>query len=282
MARYGAGAAPCSLPSASSRAPATARSQAAASPVSARSTVTSPASTRAAQRSDSSRKSAGSDISSAMPSANASGPRSVLFWLSGFSMITFSAAAGPISRGSRYVPPQPGTRPRKHSGSATTGTPEEIVRYVQCSAISSPPPIAAPLTNANDGTGSSPSRRNTAWPSRPTPAALSGVSTAGTPLRSAPTPKMNGLPVTPTATTGPAAPGAAPFSLAIRAATSSSAVFSDSSPPGPNVFGLVWSCPLSSVISASVPGTPNGVRSTSRTRARVTTSAGNEAEMEDH
>ena len=82
----------------------------------------------AAQRSDSSRKSAGSNIASAMPSANASGPRSILFCDSGFSMITFSALAGPISRGSRYAPPQPGTMPRKHSGRATAGTPEEIVR----------------------------------------------------------------------------------------------------------------------------------------------------------
>ena len=80
---------------------ATAASHAAASASGARSTVTAPSSTAAAQRSDSSRKSAGSNIASAMPSEYASAPPSILFWLSGFSMISFSAGAGPISRGSR-------------------------------------------------------------------------------------------------------------------------------------------------------------------------------------
>ena len=46
------------------------------------------------------------------------------FWLSGFSMMTFSACAGPIRCGSRYVPPQPGSRPRKHSGNATVVIPD--------------------------------------------------------------------------------------------------------------------------------------------------------------
>ena len=116
-------------------------------------------------------------------------------------MMTLRAFSAPISRGSRYVPPQPGTRPRKHSGSASAGTPEEIVRYVQCSATSTPPPIAAPFTNANEGTASSPSRRNTSCPSRAISQRLvAGSEISGTPLRSAPTAKMNGLPVTPTAT----------------------------------------------------------------------------------
>src|SRR5450756_2538933 len=55
----------------------------------------------------------------------------------------------------------------------------------------------------------------------------------------------------------------------------SSAAFSESRPAGPNVFGLVWSWPLSSVISASTPAP--SPRSTSRTIARVTTSAGKSA-----
>ena len=69
-------------------------------------------------------------------------------------------------------------------------------------------------------------------------------SRAAAPSRSAPAARMNGLPVTPTAAISPAA---------TRAATASSAAFSDSSPRAPNVFGLVWSCPLSSVISAMTP-----------------------------
>ena len=63
--------------------------------------MTPPVSTRAAQSSDSSRKSAGSNMASAMPSSKACGPRSILFWLSAFSMMTLSARDGPISRGSR-------------------------------------------------------------------------------------------------------------------------------------------------------------------------------------
>src|SRR5204863_7866614 len=61
--------------------------------------------------------------------------------------------------------------------------------------------------------------------------------------------------------------------VSVRAATASSASFSDCSPAGPNVFGRVWSRPLSSVMSAIVPA-PSG-SSTSRTSALVTTSSGN-------
>ena len=101
MARYGAGAAPCSLPSANSRAAATAWSQSSRRAGIARDTLTEPVSTRAAQRSDSARKSAGSNIASAIPSEKACAPRSMRFWLSGFSTMTFSAFPGPIRRGSR-------------------------------------------------------------------------------------------------------------------------------------------------------------------------------------
>ena len=68
------------------------------------------------------------------------------------------------------------------------------------------------------------------------------------PLRSAPAAKMNGLPVTPTATIR-----CSPASGVALAATASSASRSASSPAGPNVFGRVWSRPLSSVMSAIVP-----------------------------
>ena len=40
-------------------------------------------------------------MASAMPSSKACEPRSIRFWLSAFSMMTFSAFDGPISRGSR-------------------------------------------------------------------------------------------------------------------------------------------------------------------------------------
>ena len=245
MARYGAGAAPCTLPSANILA-----ALAAASPegvwgkgppriggvpggVAPRG-LTLPVSTRAAQRSDSARKSAGENSASAIPSEKACAPSSMRFWLSGFSTMILSAWAGPIRCGSRYVPPQPGSSPRKHSGIPAAVTPEEIVRYEQCSASSRPPPRAAPFTNANDGTPSSPNRRNTACPSRAMASASSRAATSGAPLRSAPTAKMNGLPVTPTATIR-----CSPASGVARAATASSASRNASSPAGPNVFGRV-------------------------------------------
>ena len=74
------------------------------------------------------------------------------------------------------------------------------------------------------------------------------------PDRSAPTAKMNGLPVTATATMSPAA---------AAASTWSSAAASDVSPPSPKVLGRVWSRPLSSVMSAALPAVPG--RSTMRT-----------------
>ena len=51
----------------------------------------------------------------------------------------------------------------------------------------------------------------------------------------------------------------------------------------PNVFGRLWSCPLSSVMSAKFPAKPKALKSTSRTSACVTTSSGAPAgrDMED-
>ena len=263
-ARGAAGAAPPSRAATCFRAAATAPSHVAASAVwSVRSTTVRPATTSAAQAIDRSRKSAGSNIASAMPSATALGPDSIRFWLRALSTMTVSAAGTPTRRGSRYVPPQPGTRPRKHSGSATAGTPEEMVRYVQCSAISSPPPMTAPLRNAKLGTPSSPKRRNTSWPRRATARACSRVTTWPVPLRSAPTAKMNGLPVRATARTSPESmPGW----------TVSRASAMPNSPAGPNVVGLVWSWPLSSVSSARLPPSTSG---TSWTWVLVTTSSAN-------
>ena len=55
------------------------------------------------------------------------GPGVTLFWASAFSTITPTAASMPIRFGSSCVPPQPGTRPRKTSGKATTAV-EAMVR----------------------------------------------------------------------------------------------------------------------------------------------------------
>ena len=163
--------------------------------------------------------------------------------------------------GNRYAPPQPGIRPRNTSGNEKAAAPEEIERYWQCSATSTPPPMAAPLTNANVGTEDEPSMPSTSWPSRPMARAWPRSVRRGTPVRSAPTAKMNGLPVTQIA----ARPG--------MACASTMAALSSSSPPGPKVFGLVWSKPLSSVMIAAVPA-PSG-RSTVRSFEWVTTSSAN-------
>ena len=105
------------------------------------------------------------------------------------------------------------------------------------------------MTKANVGTDESLSRRNTRCPVSAISRACAASVTAGTPERSAPTAKMNGLPVTPIAT------GAGEW-----AAISSRAASSEASPPGPNVDGWVWSCPLSRVISANSPARPGSRR----------------------
>ena len=95
---------------------------------SGRVTVTSPRTTPAAHSSDRSRKSAGSSSTSAMPISAACFGLSILFCISGFCRITWVAAGMPIRFGSSWVPPQPGTSPRKHSGRLTAAAPREMVR----------------------------------------------------------------------------------------------------------------------------------------------------------
>ena len=63
-----------------------------------------------------------------MPSSAACFGLSILFCISGFWMITWVAAGMPIRFGSSWVPPQPGTRPRETSGSASAAAPPESVR----------------------------------------------------------------------------------------------------------------------------------------------------------
>ena len=126
--------------------------------------------------------------------------------------------------------------------------------------------MAAPLTNAKVGTGSSPSRRNTSCPCLPVARASSFEPALAMALRSAPTAKMNGFPVTPAATIAPSS---------ASLATSSSAASMLIRPRGPKVVGLVWSKPLSRVTSANLPAPPG--RSSTCTGACVTTSSGNAA-----
>ena len=93
---------------------------------------------------------------STSPAAAASGPLNARpLTISG------KAASGPISRGSRCVPPQPGMMP-----SVTSGRPMRVlgwsvaIRYPQASAHSVPPPKQAPSITATVGTGSALMRSN--------------------------------------------------------------------------------------------------------------------------
>ena len=114
--------------------------------------------------------------------------------LSALRMITCTAFSGPMSFGKMVAPPQPGTSPRKHSGSAVKAV-LASVRYLQWSATSSPPPSAKPLINANVGFLPSFNRRKTSWPSFPIANACDLSVKKARPDRSAPAAKIKGLPV---------------------------------------------------------------------------------------
>ena len=86
--------------------------------------------------------------------------------------------------------------------------------------------------------------------------------------KSAPAAKINGFPVTAIAT-------ASDF------CASSIAFESDANEAAPNVFGRLWSAPLSSVIKAKFPVCPNGDNETICKIAFVTTSSGAPANTSD-
>ena len=128
IARYGAGAAPWTRMSAMPLARASAWSHASPRSTSGRSTTVSPRTTAEAHSSDCSRKSAGSSSTSAMPSSKACLALSMRFWFIAFSTMTVTALSAPTRLGSSWLPPQPGTSPRKTSGNATAAAPADRVR----------------------------------------------------------------------------------------------------------------------------------------------------------
>ena len=152
-----------------------------------------------------------------------------------------SAAAG--------VPPQPGTRPRKHLGQRERGGAggQRAVVAVQRELE------AAAHRRAVDERERRHRRRRAAG-GRPrgragrSPAPASRLGDARHAGEVGADAKMNGLPVTRDAGDRACAPRA-----------SSSAASRLARPPGPNVVGLVWSWPLSSVISADLPAQPGQV-----------------------
>ena len=72
--------------------------------------------------------------------------------------------------------------------------------------------------------------------------------------RSAPAAKINGFPVI-------------AIAAGLREIASVIAALSSARDEGPNVFGRLWSCPLSKVIKARFPAPPNAPRLISRTNA---------------
>ena len=128
-AASGAGEAPPVRPSTRWCAASTAAFQVASSrSTSGRATSMRPASTSAAQRTEATRKSAAGSIASAMPSPATCAGLRVRFCSSGLSMMTVRAFSTPMRLGRRQQPPQPGTRPMKHSGSENMPAASEIVR----------------------------------------------------------------------------------------------------------------------------------------------------------
>ncbi len=133
--------------------------------------------------------------SSASPISTAWAAWSILFCFSGLVTISSTAAAAPTRRGASWVPPQPGMIPRKTSGKPMWRTERARVRKSQWSAISRPPPRAAPLIAASVGYGRSRIAAKASWPALAPARASSGVLISGNSVRSAPTAKTNGLPV---------------------------------------------------------------------------------------
>ena len=91
-------------------------------------TFVAPVMTPSAQRIESSRKVAGPNMTSAMPSSKASAGLRVRLFLSGFSTTTLRAFSMPMRLGSSQAPPQPGMMPRKTSGRARAAALESSVR----------------------------------------------------------------------------------------------------------------------------------------------------------
>nr|BFF13920.1 hypothetical protein GCM10025699_52230 [Microbacterium flavescens] len=87
-----------------------------------------PEMTPSAQRMLSSRKAAGPNCTSTIPSSRACAGFSVRLFFSGFSTMTRSAFSMPIRLGSSQAPPQPGMIPRKTSGRAIAAADESTVR----------------------------------------------------------------------------------------------------------------------------------------------------------
>ena len=153
---------------------------------------------------------------STSPDAAASGP------LSGRPLTNSGrAACGPIRRGSRWVPPQPGMMP-----SVTSGSPIWVlgwsvaIRWLQASANSVPPPRQAPSITATVGTGSAWKRSNSACTDTFRHFAASASGNASSSPMSAPAMKQSGLALR-TRTSRTSCPPAISASIALTTRSSS-------------------------------------------------------------
>ncbi len=101
---------------------------------------------------------------STSPSSSACVAPIIRFWLSGLSTMQLHRRLGADEPRHELRAAPAGKSPRSTSGKAKWRTFEASVRTSQWSAISSPPPSAAPLTAASVGNGSSRSRPKSSWP----------------------------------------------------------------------------------------------------------------------
>ena len=205
-----------------------------------RSTVTSPRSTRGRPRQRLLQEVGRLEAcTSAMPSSCAWRALSIRFWVQrvlddhrdravGADQVRQQLGAAPAGDQAEEDLGQRerGRAPRRPSGSGSAGH-------------STPPPMAAPLTNANVGTGAVRSRRKTWWPSWPIASACSRLRMqrhAGEVGADAEDERLA---------------GDRDERRVGRRARPSIAASRLARPPGPKVFGLVWSKPLSRVIRAA-------------------------------
>ena len=165
--------------------------------ISGRMTVTAPSTTASAHASDRSRKSAGSKISSAMPSSRACAGLSV-FWVSGFcddhlrgrgdaDQVRQQLGAAPAGHQTDRDLGQ-----RERGGAGGDGPVVAVQRHLEAAAH------RRTVDERERRDRESLSRLKTRCPSRPSSSACSRSVSSGMPVMSAPTQKMYGLPVSAT------------------------------------------------------------------------------------
>ena len=226
-------------------------------------TLIEPPSTPSAHLRESSRKLAGPNIASAMPSSNACGPFSMRLFLSGFEMMTSRAFSMPIRFGSSQAPPQPGDQPEEHLGERqrrcrrVDGAVRGVERDLRAPAEREP----VDEHERRDAELGQLAEREVAWELRHQQAGLVSLDLSD--------PREVGAGREDERLAGDG--DAVDLLFAARGPSASITPENSSREPAPSVFGRVWSRPLSSVTSAMTRPLGRGM---SRTNECVMTSFG--------